>query len=567
LKRTLKSITVYLFFTAAGITTLLLGIVCPFYFRGISPSLVDKAGENTPQVSDLAKELTEYGRISPVFEFNHTVDNLHLNDRLYQLAKENPVYYFSGGSAPYVEEIIRRLNLSEKDYPKPTTVVELFTPKQHRAYVSDFLSRTRNLNVKDVLDTRNLKGTVLLSPVDSPSGTPTDIAVLTAALLIQAEETPRKFASELANITRGAMQGSTTAIERTENVYLALLTLGKRFQWVSLSELTRTIESTDTLIKTAGLFRQYPDEKSLLFTVLMLHKNPEAVFEFIDRYGKEALVDLKEAVQHGDGSIELLLSRKSPIYRPLAWNHQLDSIQALLLKTPFYQVARDNPTLTGVIKLLFLFSAGLCFIILLRLIVNGTQANYRSWVASFLANMGNIAVAIAIAISVWLSLEPEFLKQREHHPEPLRIQFATVNPFENLKSDVMNSMQIDQVTLLILGLFFILQLAIYAYSRVRLQEIKKLDVTPEIKLKLIENEDNLFDSGLYVGLFGTVASLIMLAMKIVEASLMAAYASTLFGILFVAILKIFNVRPYKNQLILEIKVEPQANRQLGLKLK
>ncbi len=567
MKPTFKSITVYLFFTLAGIVTLLLGVVCPYYFRGLAPTLIDKAGEHTTQVADLASELTDFGRISPVFEFNYTVENLKLNDRLYQLARENPVYYFSGGSAPYVEEIIRRLNLETSDFSHPTTVVELFTPKQHREYISDFLSRTRNLNVKDILDSRELKGTVILSPVGSASGTPMDIAILTTALLIQAEETPRKFAAELANISRGAMQGSTTAIERLENVYLAMLTLGKRFQWVSLSELMRTIETTDSLVKTASLFRQFPDRKSLLFTVLMLHKDPQGIFEFIDRYGDEALTDFDEAVKHGEGSIQLLLDRKSPIYRPNAWNHQLDSLQLLLLKTPFYRVAINNPTLTGVIKLLLLFSAGLCFIILLRLVIHGTRSNYRGWVASFLANIGNIAIAVAFAISVWLSLEPEFLKQQEHQPEPIHISFASANPFENLKSDVMNSMHIDQVTLLILGLFFILQIAIYAYSRVRLQEIKKMEIAPEIKLRLIENEDNLFDSGLYVGLGGTVASLIMLALNIVEASLMAAYASTLFGILFVAILKIFNVRPYRKQLILEIKVDSPVHRQAALKLK
>ncbi len=567
MKQTLKSVAVYLFFIVAGIITLLLGVVCPYYFRGIAPGLINKAGENTEQVSDLAAELTDFGRISPVFEFNYTIDDLQLKDRLYELAKDNPTYYFSGGSAPYVEEIIRRLDLKETDYSKPTTVVDLFTPKRHREYIADFLSRSRNANVKDLLATRDLKGTVILSPVQSASGTPMDIAILSTALLIQAEEIPRKLAAEISNISRGAMQGSSTAIERMENIYLSMLTLGKRFQWVSLSELMRTIDSTDSLIKTAGLLRQYPSHKSLLFTTFLLQKDPSPIFAFIDRYGKEALVDLDEAVIHGQGSLQLLLERKSPIYRPTAWNHQLDSLQILLLETPVYRIAIENPKLTGVIKLLLLFSSGLCFIILLRLVAHATRSDYRNWVASFLANMGNVAIAVAFAITVWLSLEPEFLKQQDHRPEPIQINFASANPFENLKSDVMNSMQIDQVTLLILGLFLILQVAIYAYSRVRLQEIKKLEATPEIKLRLIENEDNLFDSGLYVGLSGTVASLIMLALHIVEASLMAAYASTLFGIIFVAILKIFNVRPYRKQLIMELEDDKPVRRQASLKLK
>jgi hypothetical protein len=569
LKRVFKSATVYTLFLAAGIGSLLLGMVCPFFFRGIAPSLVQRAGQGTPQVHQLAAELTDFGRIGPVFELGYALETVSFQDRLYQLARENSSYFFSGGSAPYIEEIIRRLDLDARKFPKPTSVVELVTPRHHRTYVADFLSRSRNLHVQDILQTRNLKGTIILSPVDAPSGTPTDIAILTLALLIQADEMPRQLAAEVANLSRGAMQGSTTAIEHTEQVWLSVLSLARRFQWVSLSELIRTHDSVQSLNRTAALFRQYQGHRSLLISVYLLHRDPGAIFEYIERYGDEAMTDLAEALPHGKGAIDLLFQRKLPIYRPNAWNPSFDAIEDRLLSTAFYRVAIEQPVLTGIIKLLLLFTAGLCFIILLRLLINRTQSGYRSWVASFLANLGNISIAVAFAICLWLSLEPEFLKQQdEPRPPPIQIQFIAANPFENLKSDLMNSMHIDQVTLLILGLFFILQLAIYAYSRIRLQEIKKLDVQPETKLKLIENEDNLFDSGLYVGLGGTVASLIMLAVNIVEASLMAAYASTLFGIIFVAVLKIFNVRPYRNQLILESRVEPPSPpRQTVLKLK
>ena len=69
----------------------------------------------------------------------------------------------------------------------------------------------------------------------------------------------------------------------------------------------------------------------------------------------------------------------------------------------------------------------------------------------------------------------------------------------------------------------------------------------------MDNEENLFDLGLYVGLGGTVLSLILVVLNIVDASLMAAYASTLFGIIFVAILKVGFVRPSRRKLILEIQ--------------
>lgn len=111
--------------------------------------------------------------------------------------------------------------------------------------------------------------------------------------------------------------------------------------------------------------------------------------------------------------------------------------------------------------------------------------------------------------------------------------------------------ELNQVTLLVLALFFILQLVIYSFCLIKLREIAKQKLGADLKIKLLENEENLFDFGLYVGLGGTVLSLILVAVGIVEASLMAAYASTLFGILFTAILKVMHLRPYRRTLILE----------------
>ena len=556
MNRPLKIGLAYFFFTLAGIITLLLGIVCPFYFRGTAPSLIQKSGENTKSLTGVATDLVNVARISPIFDFNVVDDRIELNDRSIDLAQKTPSYFFTGGAAPYIEEIVRRFDLQSGNYTRPPTVVELFTPRPHRDYVYRYLSRSRNANVSSLLESRNIKGTLIFSPVDSPSGPPLDIAILTTALLVQAEEFPRGLASEISRMSDAAMDNAPGSLERLESFHLAILTLAKRFQWVSLAELTRKFQSIDSILQTAAMFRDFPEDKSLIFSAVILSEKPDTIFEFVELYREEALVDLNEAIQHGRGSIELLLERMSPIYRPTAWNRSFDSLQNLILKTPLYPITISHPRLAGILKLLSLVSAGLCFVIILRMICSGKQPSYRSWLASVLANAGNLSLSLAFAICVWLALEPEFLKQNHASPPPpMNIQFAAANPFENLKSDIMNQMEIDQVTLLILGLFFIFQVAIYAYARVRLHEIKKIEATPTTKLKLIENEDNLFDSGLYVGLGGTVSSLIMLALSIVEASLMAAYASTLFGIIFVAVLKIFNVRPYRNQLILQMEEE------------
>ena len=110
---------------------------------------------------------------------------------------------------------------------------------------------------------------------------------------------------------------------------------------------------------------------------------------------------------------------------------------------------------------------------------------------------------------------------------------------------------LDQVTTIILLLFFLIQLMVYVFGLIKLVEIKKQENRAGLKIRLLENEENLFDLGLYIGLSGTVIALILLTLNIVQASLIAAYASTLFGIIFVAILKVCHVRPYRRSLILK----------------
>jgi hypothetical protein len=49
-------------------------------------------------------------------------------------------------------------------------------------------------------------------------------------------------------------------------------------------------------------------------------------------------------------------------------------------------------------------------------------------------------------------------------------------------------------------------------------------------------------------------------MNVIQASLVAAYSSTLFGILFVAFLKVVHVRAFRRELILKIQTEEEAKK-------
>src|SRR5437660_9312306 len=94
-------------------------------------------------------------------------------------------------------------------------------------------------------------------------------------------------------------------------------------------------------------------------------------------------------------------------------------------------------------------------------------------------------------------------------------------------------------------------------------EIRRQRVPARMKLKLLENEDHLFDAGLYLGFVGTIISLILFSLGVIAPSLMAAYSSTSFGIIFVSVFKIFHLRSTRRKLLLEAEAATESTAQLS----
>jgi hypothetical protein len=67
----------------------------------------------------------------------------------------------------------------------------------------------------------------------------------------------------------------------------------------------------------------------------------------------------------------------------------------------------------------------------------------------------------------------------------------------------------------------------YFYCLMKIREIDRQPLSPLVKLKLMENEENLFDGGLYVGIAGTATALVLQVLRVIEPNLLAAYASNL----------------------------------------
>jgi hypothetical protein len=109
----------------------------------------------------------------------------------------------------------------------------------------------------------------------------------------------------------------------------------------------------------------------------------------------------------------------------------------------------------------------------------------------------------------------------------------------------------DISTLLTIGFFAALQIGMYLFCLSKIREIEHQSLSALLKLRLMENEENLFDGGLYIGIAGTATALVLQVLGVIQPNLLAAYSSNLFGICCVALIKIRHVRPYKRRLILD----------------
>ena len=195
---------------------------------------------------------------------------------------------------------------------------------------------------------------------------------------------------------------------------------------------------------------------------------------------------------------------------------------------------------------------GSFFLLLLSLNILPRPVIYVLTVIFFCAGQGVFRFQwYGVLLSI-LALEPSLLQTPRGQVSVAGFDFALANLLAYAKEDSMADQNLTIVTAIIAGVFLLIQVAIFMICLSRVSQVKNEEISSSLKLDLLDNEENLFDLGLYIGLGGTVLSLILLlVLDVKQDALIGAYTSTLFGILFVAALKIFVVRPYRNHLLVK----------------
>ncbi len=392
--------------------------------------------------------------------------------------------------------------------------------------------------MKAVLKTHDVTTTGRFVPASRPGGQPLDALILLTGLLYQGEHLSATLQREVRSLAETA--NARNDLGDLEGFYLDLLSLGRRLDWTQLGELLKRTASVRTVGEYAHLSRVAPDQLPFIYSAALLANSSDQVAYYLIHYGKAGAEDLRLALADGQGAVDLLLQREVPINR--APGPAMGAAAALVLVHPRLMLVVKY---AGYIVGLFLILRGLDLWIISP--AGGPSAGPQQHVRA-----GVLAVVLSALLVV--ATEPFLLKAAPTSEYRVRLFLPMLSNSAtpaNSTTPTTKPVTMETSTLVSIGVFAVLQVGMYMACLRKIREIEGQDAPPLLKLRLMENEENLFDSGLYVGMMGTAAALVLQVLGVIEPNLLAAYSSNLFGIICVALVKIRHVRGFKRRLILE----------------
>jgi len=326
-------------------------------------------------------------------------------------------------------------------------------------------------------------------------------------------------------------------MEPIEDFYYDLLSLARRLNWVQLGEWLRVCPDLKTAGEFAHLMRVAPDSAPVLYAASLQSRAPDGVTRYALSFGKGGIAGLEAALREGEGAVRQLVLRQVPVNpdSPLAWDY-------------FASLSLRYPTVMTLLKYLCFF-AGVWFVF--RALDRAVVGPVLSAANRTLMHAKSGVMALVFSGVLFVLSEPFLLRGNPPPDLAVKVSIPALSMVGQLQAAPSTAANVDLSTIVTILFFGAVQVMVYWICLLKMREIERQAVPSLLKLRLMENEENLFDSGLYVGIAGTATALVLQVLGIIQPNLLAAYSSNLFGITCVAMVKIRNVRPYKKKLILE----------------
>ena len=539
-----------------GLALIVCGLLVPVHLRALDASVLARAGRNSPALLEQGRKLAGENRLGAALMLMQAARVAgfpgwdRLGETVNNQARQNPGA-LAWGDDSHVENLFAGTISSSGAGTQ--TFTDFIVRQEHRDAALAHLRRSPSPAVQELLRSRSLNNTVLFPSSSSSAGQAFDAAVSVCGLLLDGRHLSDGLSGNISRLAAQANHGSGS--EPLEQVLMDFMSLGERFNWDQLVALVAPIQDTGTLHQLAGQARNAGDQLPVLFAAVQLSGEPAGVARYVATFNETGLKDLGASLRYGTGGVRELIQRDQRFYSSdLRWRVAVyNPIGAFCYFAADYGFKK--PQLALVVKWLSYLLSGFFLAVAMHFarpavspLERPLQVRGFHLVREFLFSLGFLLVVLLLS-------EPFLAQESQKGGFSLRLlppMTGGVVPagIADIKQTVMNP-----IILLTLLVFLVLQALIYMACLVKLAEIRRQHVPPRMKLKLLENEDHLFDAGLYLGFVGTIISLIIASMGLVKFSLMAAYSSTSFGIIFVVIFKIFHLRPARRKLLLEAEAE------------
>ena len=533
-----------------GLMLLICGLLVPAHLRAVDVGVIQSAGRTGSGLLERGKALAGAGRLGAAQLYAPAARTAGMPgwDRfgtaVTNLILAAPARQFWGGE-------VRTRTIF--DSSGADSFAAFIIRSDNREAALNHLSQSSSSAVQELLRTRKLNDLTLFYPSATSEGQVFDAAVAETGLLLDDGSLTTGLSDNILALALQANRGNGT--EPLETVLEDFVSLGERLNWDQLTAFVAAIPDVATLHQLADAARSAGDRLPVLFAGVDLSGDPVAVGKYLAKFNQTGLTDLAASLDYGADGVRALAQSGQRFYRP-------DWLRSLTSRNPFggfyhFMANRSwhQPRLMLVMKWFCYLEAGFLLAAAVHFGRPAVPALQRPLQVKGFHVFRELLFSLGFLLVVLLLSEPFLAQARQEGNNSFRLHLPMVGGavpggMAGLKQTVMNP-----IILLTLLLFFVLQALIYLACILKLAEIRRQRVSPRVKLKLLENEDHLFDAGLYLGFVGTIVSLIVSSMGMVQFSLMAAYSSTSFGIIFVCVFKIFHLRPARRQLVLESEAD------------
>jgi hypothetical protein len=513
---------------------LLCGWVIPIHLRGVDSAVLQRAGAETPSLIDRGVALAREKRPSSARLLLQAAQSENLTGAgEISLALSNPGLPNSP-SIPATEDAVHLEN---------------------RDRLLSALNGSTSPAVREIMRCRELTNTVLFPPSASASGQAFDAALCVCAQLVQDGALAPGLREALGQRAAAAVSGANS--EPFEDMAMDIMSLGQRFDWEQLRSFVGHINDPRTLSLLTDQARNAGARLPLLFAAVDVTQAPDQVAAYINKFSVTGLGDLGASLRFGAGAVNELTLRSQRLYDSPAVRRLTASGPLAVLFSAGSDYALHARWIALTVKWFFYISCGFLIALALHFARSPVDPIEEPLRVSGLHLARELLFSLGFLLVVLLLSEPFLAQESQKAEMPFRLRLPGAGAVTASASDNVKPPLLMPKSLLTLCIFFVMQALLYCACLVKLAEVRRQNVAPRLKLRLLENEEHLFDAGLYLGFGGTIVCLILASLNLTQFSLMAAYSCTAFGILFVSIFKIFQLRKFRRQLLLMTEAQDE----------